>query len=264
MSNAIALNAMAMGLMNLIGPTIAGLIYGVVNPEAVYFTVMGLGLIAVAFTSLLPRMYPSGDAAKKRMWQNLKDGLSYLRSRDILMLLLLQSVVVAMLSMPARMMIAVFAKDVYSANEVEVGILTAAAGVGGLIGALGIAGLRSGQRRGLVMMLAAVLSAISILLMGSLPYYAVGVAVMVGIGLGESGRWALGQALIMEQTEDQYRARVMSVLMMTFGLLPIGLLPLGASMEKYGAQQSVFVMGIMLMVASLLFLAFSKSVRRMS
>ena len=263
MSNAIALNSVAMGLMNLMGPSLGGLLYGQFGPEVVYFVCAGMGLTAVFFTSMLPRMYPSGDARKK-MIQTLKDGFSYIGRSRLLMILLLQSVVVAMLSMPVRMQIAVVGEDIYGADPGEIGWLTAAAGVGALIGAIGIASLRSGQRRGLVLMLAAVVSATAIILMGSVPVYAVGIGAMVGIGLGESGRWALGQSLIMEQTEDEYRARVMSVLMMTFGLLPLGLLPLGAAMEIFGSQPAVLGMGIALMFMSGVFLVFSKGVRRLS
>lgn len=264
MSNAIALNAMAMGLMNLAGPSIGGLLYGLFGPETVYVTCAAMGILAVAMTGMLPRMYPAADAVKKRMLRSLADGFSYIGRDRLLMVLLVQSVIVAMLSMPVRMQIAVIGKDIYGSEPSGIGWLTAAAGVGGLIGAIGIAGLRTGQRRGLVLLISAVLSAAAIVLMGTLPIYAVGIGAMVGIGLGESGRWALGQSLIMEQTEDAYRARVMSVLMMTFGLLPMGLLPLGAAMEGFGSQTAVLGMGIALMAVSAIFLLFSRSVRGLS
>jgi MFS family permease len=262
MSNAIALNSVAMGLMNLVGPSLGGLLYGQFGPQAVYWTCAGIGMVAVGMTGMLPKMHPSGDMVRKRMLRTVADGFSYIGKNRLLMVLLVQSVVVAMLSMPVRMQIAVIGKDIYGSDPGGIGWLTAAAGVGALIGAIGIAGLRSGQRRGLVLMIAAVLSAVSIILMGSLPIYAVGIGAMVGIGLGESGRWALGQSLVMEQTEDDYRARVMSVLMMTFGLLPIGLLPFGAAMQEFGSQKAV--LGIALMAVSAVFLIFSKGVRRLS
>lgn len=264
MSNAIALNSVAMGIMNLVGPSIGGALYGLFGPETVYFTCAGMGITAVILTGMLPRMYPSGNSASQRMFQTVKDGFTYIGRNRLLMMLLLQSVVVAMLSMPVRMQIAVVGKDIYGSGPDGVGFLTAAAGVGALVGAVGIASLRSGQRRGLVLMIGAVLAAAAIILMGSIPIYAVGIAAMVGIGLGESGRWALGQSLIMEQTEDEYRARVMSVLMMTFGLLPLGLLPLGIAMEQWGSQTAVLGMGIALMIMSTLFLVFSAGVRKLS
>jgi MFS family permease len=264
MGNAIALNAAAMGLMNLLGPALGGLIYGVFGPEAVYFTVAVMGLIAVLLTGFVPRLYPPVNAARKSAVNNIRDGFSYIQKNKLVRILIIQSVIIAVLSMPVRMLIPVFAKDVYGSNEAQVGYMAAAAGIGALVGSLGIANIREGQRRGLVVLASAILSGISILLLGSVPVYVLGVAVMVGVGLGESGRWALGQVLIMEKTDDEYRARVMSVVMMTFGLLPLGVLPLGAAIEAFGADTAVIGMAVMLLVAGTLFLMFSRNVRQLS
>jgi MFS family permease len=78
------------------------------------------------------------------------------------------------------------------------------------------------------------------------PVYAAGIVGMVGMGLAEQARWALGQSVMMENTSDEYRARVMSVLMMTFGMLPLGMLPLGYAMKEFGARPSVTVVAVLL------------------
>ena len=62
---------------------------------------------------------------------------------------------------------------------------------------------------------------------------------MLGIGLSEQIRGSLGQSLMMENTEDEYRSRIMSVLMMTYGLIPLGMFPLGWAMNIFGGRLSV-------------------------
>ena len=84
---------------------------------------------------------------------------------------------------------------------------------------------------------------------------------MVLIGLGESGRWALGQGLMMEISDDKYKARVMSVIMMSYGFMPLGILPLGFAIDQIGPQMSVAVFGIILMIFSIFYLFFAKPLR---
>jgi MFS family permease len=85
---------------------------------------------------------------------------------------------------------------------------------------------------------------------------------MVGIGLAEQARWALGQSLMMENTTDEYRARVMSVLMMTFGLMPLGMLPLGFAIKEYGARPAVAVTAGLLLVFAFMATIFMPTLRR--
>ncbi len=85
---------------------------------------------------------------------------------------------------------------------------------------------------------------------------------MVGMGLAEQARWALGQSLMMENTTDEYRARVMSVLMMTFGLMPLGMLPLGWAIKEFGARPSVGVISVALLVFALLSIMLMPRLRR--
>ncbi len=175
LSNAIALNAMAMGLMTLVAPGLGGVLYEVTGPEGVYLFVTGMAVLAVIFTGLVPRIYPPADEQKQSVVENVIAGFRYIRGNRLVTVLLIQGVLIAILSMPFRMLVQVYAKDVYGSRPSEVGWMLAAAGIGGLIGSLGIAGLRKGQHRGMVLLLSAVVSGASILLISSIPIYAVGV-----------------------------------------------------------------------------------------
>ena len=44
-----------------------------------------------------------------------------------------------------------------------------------------------------------------------LPFYWIGMFLMLFIGMGEAGRFALGQELAMELSDDEHRARVANV-----------------------------------------------------
>jgi MFS family permease len=261
LSNAMALNAAAMSFTTLVAPAIGGVLYAIVGPEGVYFTVAGLNLFAVGLTGLIPKFPPDPGAARQSMISNIGAGFSYIRNSRTLLLVVVFSALVTIMSMPFRMQLPVFAKDVYDATPAGVGWLTAAIGAGSLIGALGMASLRKGQRRGLILMVSGFVSAFGLLAAGGLPVYWAGLIIMVPIGLGEAARFALGQALAMELTEDRYRGRVASVFMMTFGFMPLGILPLAFAMDAFGSEVAVIGMGAMLAVFSVLAFAFMRRLR---
>ena len=86
---------------------------------------------------------------------------------------------------------------------------------------------------------------------------------MIGIGFGESIRWALSQALAVEETGDEYRARVMSLLMMTYGLMPIGILPVSFAFDRYGAESTVAGLGVVLLAVTFFYIVVRPTLRRM-
>ena len=83
------------------------------------------------------------------------------------------------------------------------------------------------------------------------------VAVMVVVGLSEAGRRALSQALIMERVKDDYQGRVISVYTMSFGLLPIGIIPAGFAVDLLGISYTIAILGLgMLAVSIFVFFAY--------
>jgi len=133
-----------------------------------------------------------------------------------------------------------------------------------LVGTVSIANLRKGHKRGWIVLGGAFVAGLSLGLIVGVPYYYAGVIGMVGMGLAEQARWALGQSLMMENSDDEYRSRVMSVLMMTFGLMPVGLLPLGFAIEEFGARPAVGVTAVLLLLFATSSIFIMPKLRRLS
>jgi MFS family permease len=176
---------------------------------------------------------------------------------------MLHGVLVALLSMPFRMLLPAFALDVYGALPDAAGWLLAANGAGAMIAGLGIASLRRGQRRGLVLMVASLFTGVALIAIGAFPWYLVGMMAMVLMGVGHGAGFGLGPALIMENADEEYRGRVMSVFMMTFGLMPLGVMPLSLAMDHFGPEVAVLTMGVMLLVVASLLIATQGRLRRL-
>ena len=263
--NAMALNSMAMTLMSIAAPAVGGLLYELIEPHGVYFVVTVMMVLAMVATTFLPKMYPDQNQSgtKESPIVNIKRGIRYAARNRLVRALLIQSVVIAMLSMPFRMLVPVFAKELYGSVPSEVGWLATMAGIGGIAASIGVASLRSGQRRGLVILASPIISAISIFLIGMLPWYWVGMIVFVGVGFGESIRFALGQALVVEHANPRYRARMTSLSMMTYGLIPLAAFPIGWFVDNVGVIPTIIGMSVALFTAGVAFIIVSSSVRNL-
>jgi MFS family permease len=263
-TNAVSLSSGAMSLMAVVAPAFAGVIYSSFGPAAVYFIITGLYVGAMVLTGRVPRVPPDREGAGQPVLSNIAAGLRYVKTNRMVLLLLSSGLLVALLAMPFRMQLPVFARRLYDSEPSEIGGLMAFAGIGGIVGTLFIARLDKGSRRGLLLLIGSIVNGVALLLIGSFPVYFFGRAVMILVGLAESIRMTLGQSLTLEVTEDKYRARVMSLYMMTFGLMPLGALPIGRSIDVWGAQATLLVVAGLVLLAGVAFLAGATRLRRYS
>jgi MFS family permease len=264
-TNAVALDSAGMGVMAIVAPGIAGVLYGFAGPESVYFAVTGLSLLAVFFTSRLPKFLPELNGVKKNVFADISEGLKYTWNNRLVFMLLISGLTSALLAMPFRMQIPVFTRRLYDIDAAEIGWLMAAMGVGGLIAAAITANLREGHRRGPILLIVGIGgSGVGMLLLAVSQMYLAGMAVMLVIGFTGTIRMTLGQSLTIEATDDAFRARVMSLNMMTFGLMPLGALPMGYAIDHIGAQNTLFIIGVGLIAATGLLVLGSSTIRRIS
>jgi|TARA_B100000959_G_scaffold287203_1_gene370074 MFS family permease len=262
LTNAVALNASGMSLMTVAAPGIGGLIYGLSGPATTYYVMAGLTVIALFLTSWVPGMAPVTHA-KRRMWGDIKEGLVYTRHNRTVLVLLLVALSTALLAMPFRTLLPVQIEEVFEMEVEALGLLLSMIGVGALIGSLVIAGLSKNNHRGWILLVTSMLSGVAILLAAATTSYYVAVVVMVFLGLGDSGRRALNSSLIMEQTDEEHRGRVMGVYMMNFGLIPLGAIPLGFVTSFLDVRVAFAIAGGGLLAAALGYTIFTDRVRRL-
>jgi MFS family permease len=262
LTNAVALNASGMSLMTVAAPGIGGLIYGLAGPAATYYVMAGLTVVAFVLTNWVPGMAPVA-LGKRRVWGDIKEGLVYTKKNRTVLILLLVALSTALLAMPFRTLLPVQIEEVFKLEVEALGLLLSMIGVGALIGSLVIAGLSKNSHRGWVLLITSMLSGVAILLAAATTSYTVAVIIMVILGLGDSGRRSLNSSLIMEQTDDEHRGRVMGVYMMNFGLIPLGALPLGFISAFLDVRIAFAVAGGGLVVSAIGYTVLTDKVRRL-
>ena len=263
LTNAMSLDAAAMSMTTLIAPSVGGVLYNVIGPEGVYFLVAGLGVCAVAFTSMVSARGGSANRPSVPMASDIAQGLRYVVNSPVVLILLVMGLATALLAMPFRFLMPVFVVDVYNRGPESLGLLVTIMGMGSLVGALFIATLGK-KRRGLLLLLGSCISAVALMLVAAIPIYYAAAGLMILLGLGDAGRRTLNQALIMEEVDDEYRGRVMSVFMMNFGLMPLGVLPAGALAERFGGQFAVMLLGVLLLLTTAAVLVTQRRLRELN
>jgi predicted MFS family arabinose efflux permease len=194
------------------------------------------------------------------MLSDIVAGLSYIKGNQMVLVLLVMGLATTLLASPFRMLLPVFVVDVYGKGPDSMGLLVAIMGGGSLVGSLAIAALGN-WRRGMLLIVGSFASGIALLLIAAFPFYYAAAAIMLLVGLGDSGRRTINMGLIMEVVEDQYRGRVMSVFMMNFGLMPLGMLPAGLAVDYFGGPIAIGILGGLLLAVAAAVLLTQKRLR---
>ena len=262
LTNAMALDAMGMSATTLLAPAVAGFLYNAIQPDGVYYVVTAMCAGAVFLTVLLPRLPESTGTGRSGVLSDIGAGLSYIRSSSLVMALLIIGLTSTVLAMPFRFLMPIFIVDIYHLGPEAMGLMTSMMGLGTLGGSLFIAALGNWQR-GRLLILSSFISGAALLLVALLPFYAIALGLMVLLGLGDAGRRTLNQSLLMEVTDDQYRARVMSLFMINFALIPLGVLPAGLAAEFLGGQMSVGILAGLLIALTAIIMATQRGLRNL-
>ena len=258
LSNALALNTAAMSATTLAAPSVAGVLYGYFGPSNVYLLIGVLSLgscIATLFVrhrgeieSDVKNHNVQGKGKINDLLSDITEGLKYVRSQRLIMVLLIMALATTVLAQPFRFLMPIFVVDVYKLGPESMGLLMSVMGLGALVGSIYIAA-HGNKNRGKILLAGSFISGLSLLGVAVIPIYMLAVLFMVPLGLGDASRRTIIMTLIMEKSEERYRGRVMSIFMLNFGLMPLGVLPAGVISDLFGGQVAIGILAVMLILS---------------
>ena len=236
--NAIAMETLAGRLSRFIGPAIAGVLMGLV---AIGGTFYGAGIASVVAFLLLSRMRSPATVTTRRtsIGKDIKEGLSYIKSNKVALMLILLMAVVALFALPYLWLMPVFARDVLGVGEAGYSQLMMAAGAGGLVGGIIAAKLGDSKRKGWLLIGSALTFTVTLILFAMSRSFPLSLVLSVIIGVANGLFLAVTNALLLSITPDQFRGRVMGLLAITWYLPSIGSLILGAATDWVGLPVAV-------------------------
>jgi len=262
--NAIALNSSMFNGARLVGPAVAGILIGAVG-EGVCFLINAASYVAVIAALLAMRLAPRPPAAeRRRVWPELREGFAYtfgfLPTRAILLLL----AAVSLAAMPYSTLMPIFASQVLHGGARTLGFLSAATGIGALVGAFLLASRSTVLGLGRWIWLASGgfgLALVGFGLSRSLP---LSLAVLAVAGFAMITHMAASNTILQTVVDDTRRGRVMSFYIMAFiGMTPFGSLLAGALATRIGAPRTVMLGGIVCVLGAAAFARQLPAIRRM-
>jgi MFS family permease len=189
---------------------------------------------------------------RRSMWRDLAEGVSYVKGRPRVRVVLLCSTVVSLFGTPYLVLMPLFARNVYGWGETGLSLLMGTAGAGALVGALSLAYLGDLRRKGLFLLGSLLAGGTCITSFASAATPSVALPLLFGTGLSMVCFFALGNTLLQQLVRDEMRGRVMSMWILTFiGTMPLGSFLSGASADRFGVRPTLAVCGLVIIVFGL-------------
>lgn len=261
LANAMALQMGAINAARVVGPVVAGLIIALAGVRWVY--VVAVALYTVAFFSMahVAKSPAAAGARTRPVLGELVGGLRYVAGDPPVRALLVLSVIPILLAMPFQALLVVFADDVWHVGAGGLGVLQAAAGFGGIVGSFWVAFVGETPRKLRLMMSALLAFSGSLFLFSLSPWFLLALPLVFAADVFASAFTTTNNALIQLLIPDEVRGRVMSIMMMTFGLTPLGTVPVSALAEAFGAPAAVAIASLVTVALALVVFAASRALR---
>ena len=252
MPNGVALQQISMTGTRIVGPLTAGILVGIVviGSGGTYIFMGSLFVFVIGTTLMLPKTKARQDKVPKSILGDLKLGINHVTDRPRLALLVMTFIGIVLLGFSWQVLLPGLLKNELGRSSKDVGWLMTASAISGLAVTLGMAGFAGTRHAWRIMFVASSLLGVSLTLLGWAPNYVAALVVMLGVGAGGGVFQMLNNSLVMQESEPQFFGRVMSLTMMAWGFNGLAGLPFGIMADGMGERQTLVLMGILVIVAT--------------
>jgi MFS family permease len=269
--NAMALQSATFNLSRILGPALAGVLiavfaagdttstYGV---GIVFFIIAGLYFASVLGTLMLHYVGEPSEREKKTPFEDIKEGFRYMRDEKLILGLLIMGFVPFTFGWSVSFLLPAFNKDVLGGGPDDLGLLMTGIGAGALAGSLILARLGDFSGKGRVMFISAYFWAASVAMFALSTNLYLAIVVGAVTGLFSALLGSLNMSVVQMAIPQEIRGRVMSIMMMSHGLMPLGVLPVSALAEFVGIDAALMFSAVMLALSMILLGYFFPDLKR--
>ena len=271
MFNAMAFNTAAWNLSRILGPALAGLMIAMFaggdtsshfGVGLVYFVLSGLYVIS-AVTVLFMRQTgkPTGKRDNSPL-KDVKEGLDYAVRSPVVGGLIVLSIVPFLFGLTINTLLPAFNTEVLQGGPDDLGLLMTAMGVGAIAGSLVLAKLGQLRNKGAWIFITCFLWGcfVSGFAISSTTFWAM-IAIAL-VGFISAVNMSMNRSIMTLQVSQSMRGRIMSIDMMSHGLMPLGILPISYIAETVSVRAGLGVSGVLLATITIALWFVLKRVRR--
>jgi MFS family permease len=237
LGNAMALSSGVMNLSRILGPAMMGFAISLYSTVGAYIIAVTLYSTSVLCMLGIHRNKNShGNTIKPKLSQDVLAGILYVKSYRPLLICILFGLVPMLLAMPFQNFLVVFADQVWAVGERGLGMLMGMSGLGGVIGSIWVA--QRGERidRTKLMALNALLFGVLIIVFSLTSNFYLALIPLVFASACGTASQTLNSTTTQLLVDDAQRGRTSSLMMMAYGLTPLGVLPMAFLAQHIGVQ----------------------------
>jgi MFS family permease len=262
LANAIALIAGANNLARVLGPALIGLMIHFFSITGAYVLCTLLYLISTVCMLKLPACQP-GDREVKPLLADMIYGFKYVTGHRPILICLLFGMFPMLIVMPIQNLMVVFTDQVWGVGDTGLGLVMTIMGIGGVIGALWVARMPHNVGRIKLMVYTALAFAVFLAGFSLTPWFYLALIPLLIANIFANASQTLNNTVLQLLVDDNVRGRMSSFIMLTFGLTPLGVLPVAYLSEKIGAPHAIFWACMLLGLVVIAFYVFSDTLRNL-
>ncbi len=262
--NAISVNNSSMNLTRVVGPAMAGFLILLIDTWAVFYLVS----VVYVFAALSMAMVRAGSEGVARSGKGMRGdigaGLSYVAEDPTRRGLIIMSFIPALFGYSYYALLPAWGREALDIGSEDLGLLMMLMGVGALIGTLILASMQHFNQRGAFLLLFCLLWGAALAAFAQTSSYLHAIPLLMLVGLLNSVFMSLNMTLIQMHSSREMRGRVMSIAMMSFGVMPLSGVPFGILAEFTDTPFALTLSGLLLVAFTLVFAAVYPSYRRIA
>ena len=264
LQSAMAYQAGAMNLNRVLGPAVMGVVIAQYSFTGAYILALALYACAIFCMFGIERRHSNKPGAEKKpLLADIAYGFSYIRQNRPVLICLMFGLIPMFLAMPFQNILVVMAEEAWQAGERGVGILMAAGGIGGVLGAVWIARRGDHASRLNVMLGSTFAFGVFLAVFTQTGNFYIALIPLLLANLCASASQTVNNASIQLLVDDNVRGRMSSFMMLSFGLTPIGVFPMAIAADNYGAANAILTASLLLVVMVVVFYSLSATLRKL-
>ena len=268
---AMGLTTSGWNISRIVGPAFAGFLIAIIaegdktssfGVGIVYFIIAALYLISALTMLLIDNPGSPAGTGKSSAVAEMKEGLVYVLERPPVFGLIILSVIPFLFGMSLNTLLPAFNQDMLAGQADDLGLLISMMGAGAIFGSLMMAAMGDIENKGTWLIGSCLCWGLATSLFGLTTSQLMAMCVIAAFGWLMSWNMSMNRGLLQLQVEGHMRGRIMSIDMMSHGLMPLGVFPISIIADYYDVGTALFVSGIAFMIATIGAFLFIPAVRQ--
>ena len=251
--NAVAMASSAMNLTRIVGPAVAGVLIIYIDTAGVLYLIAGTYVLSALSMAKIDAGKIPRSRSGRSVGGDIKEGLTYASRDSTLLGLIIMAFIPVLFGMSYFALLPAWAREALDVQSDSLGLLMMTMGAGALGGTLILASLRNFGGRGAILLASCAVWGIGLAAFSQTTSFGAAIPLLLLTGLVSSVFMSLNMTLLQLYAAPEMRGRVMSISMMTFGVMPLSAIPFGVIAERIGTPDALLVSGVLLTVFTLAF-----------